>query len=229
MDTEYIVDLLAAVAQYPPVSKQGGNNIPQGALGWFLPLWEICPTLPPRVDLQRNCLTGFNCATHGVLQHSFPGWSQPHRERVQLCLLLSRRVLWTNVKGKLVGNFFLKHLSGETKFSPLTLFLRGISNRDNWKSIPIFKHTGSCTKTPCICRPMSINKSAKTGWNRFPEVNLGASEFLWGRPCSQAKRVARGVLKLSTKESGNSLGLQGWCLAVFSSYYVYFIHLCTWD
>jgi hypothetical protein len=33
VDTEYVVDLLAAVAQYPPVSKQGGNNISQGALG----------------------------------------------------------------------------------------------------------------------------------------------------------------------------------------------------
>ncbi len=72
MDTEYVVDLLAAVAQYPPVSKQGGNNISQRS-SWMIPLWEICPTLPPRIDLQCNRLTGFNCATHGVLQHSFLG------------------------------------------------------------------------------------------------------------------------------------------------------------
>jgi hypothetical protein len=96
---------------------------------WTIPLWEICLILPPRTDYMELCNTG-SFAT-------FPG-SQPHRER---SIQPSRRVLllWTNVKGE-VGNLlgFL-----------LTLVLRGISNRDITESFPTFKHTVSCTKTPC--------------------------------------------------------------------------------
>jgi hypothetical protein len=43
----------------------------------MIPLWENCLTSPPKNRLKTQ-VTG-NCATQGVLQHSFPG-SQPHRE-----------------------------------------------------------------------------------------------------------------------------------------------------
>jgi hypothetical protein len=89
---------------------------------WTIPLWEICLILPPRIDYMELCNTG-SFAT-------FPG-SQPHRES---SIKPSRRVLllWTNVKGE-VGN----------------LLGLGISNRDITESFPTFKHTVSCTKTPC--------------------------------------------------------------------------------